>query len=264
MMIRTNTVPVLLLFASLLMLNGPVAGAGSTGEAYPKTEYDFYLSGNASFHRADYGEAISAFKKSVELNPDYYYAHVNLGVALARTQRFEAAIQEFTLCIDGKYGSGADRFAFYFNRALARKANGEMGLALSDRATLKELDPARAEELRNSKDYLLMDTAYIEARNEADKNKLFDAYKASIIKGRVVVRKVPGAREGTAEYEAMGLIEGTLEEVSGVLADYARYPALLADRVHPVMAPEPAAPLSARPGRPPKTIPKPEYGARHG
>lgn len=224
MMLRTNVLSVLLLFVHLPVLNAAALGAGSIEQDDRKTEYDFYRSGNASYHRGDCDKAISAFRKSVELNPDYYYAHVNLGVALARTQRFEAAIQEFTFCIDGEYGSGADRFVFHFNRALARKADGATGPALSDLATLKELDSVRAEELRDSSDYLLMDRAYVGARNEADKNKLFDQCRASIIAGKIVVRKVPGAGKSTEEYEAMGLIEGTLEEVSGVLADYARYP----------------------------------------
>jgi len=224
MMVRTNTVAVLLLFASLLMLEGFVLSAGSTSGDYPKTEYDFYLSGNTLFHSGGVDRAISAFKKCIELNPDFYYARVNLGVARARMQRFEAAIQEFTFCIDGEYGSGADRFVFYFNRALARKANGEMGPAQDDLATLQELDPARAEASQHSRDYLVMDTAYIEARNEADRDRLFDEYRALIADGKIVVRKVPGVRKSTEEYEALGLIEGTLEEVSRVLADYARYP----------------------------------------
>lgn len=61
MMVRTNTVAVLLLFASLLMLEGFVLSAGSTSGDYPKTEYDFYLSGNTLFHSGDVDRAISAF-----------------------------------------------------------------------------------------------------------------------------------------------------------------------------------------------------------
>jgi len=223
-MVKTNALQILVLSFYLLLLSCAVLNASSTEEDNRKTAYDFYLSGNTSYHNGEYDKAIAAFRKSVELDPDYYYAHNNLGVAQAEIQEFEEAIQKFTFCINEKWGSGADRFVFNFNRALARKENGEMGSALRDRATLEKLDPVRAEELQSSKDYLLMDTIYVEMRNEADKNRLFNQYKTSIAKGKVIVRKIADSGKNAEEYEAMGLIKGTLEEVSSVLADYESYP----------------------------------------
>jgi len=208
----------------LLLINCVILNASSIEENNPKTAYDFYLSGNTSYHNADYAKAITAFRKSVELDPDYFYAHINLGVALAETQEFKKAIEKFTFCIDKKWGSKADRFVFYFNRALARKEIGQTKSALKDRAALKKLDSARAKELQNSSKYLLMDTIYVEARNEADKNRLFNKYKKSILRGKITVRKIADLEKNAEEYEAIGLIEGTLEQVSGVLADFESYP----------------------------------------
>jgi tetratricopeptide (TPR) repeat protein len=182
------------------------------------------LSGNTHYHDGQYDKAIAAFRKSIALDPDYYYAHINLGAALAKIKKFNGAIQEFTFCIDKKWGSGADHFVFHFNRALARKEIGQTRSALRDWATLKELNPVRAEQLQNSKGYLLMDAAYVERRNEASKNRLLGQYKASITKGKIIVLKIAYSGKNAEEYEAMGLIEGTLEEVSSVLADYESYP----------------------------------------
>jgi tetratricopeptide (TPR) repeat protein len=223
-MVKTNAPQVLILSFCLLLFDCEFLNASSTEQDSQKTTYDFYLSGNTFYHDGQYDKAIAAFRKSIALDPDYYYAHINLGAALAKTQEFKEAIQEFTFCIDKKWGSGADHFVFHFNRALARKEIGETRLALRDWATLKKLDPVRAEELQNSKDYLLMDAAYVERRNEAGKNRLFNQHKASITKGKIIVRKIAHSGKNAEEYEAMGLIEGTLEEVSSVLADYESYP----------------------------------------
>ncbi|MEA3224982.1 MAG: hypothetical protein U9Q07_03465 [Planctomycetota bacterium] len=187
------------------------------------------MSGNRFCHDGKYDKAIPAFNKSVELDPDYYYARVNHGIALARTRQFKKAIQEFTLCISKKWGSGSDRFVFYFNRSLAAEAAGDKGSALNDRATLEKLDPIRAGKIRESGDYILMDVTYVEKRNQADKNKLLNTYKTSIIKGKIVIRQVAKLEKNKQEYEAIGLIAGTLKEVSGVLADYASYPKFMPD-----------------------------------
>jgi tetratricopeptide (TPR) repeat protein len=217
---KSPLVPLVSLY--LLLLGGATLGTDSASGR--QTAYDLYLHGNACFHSGDYDKAIAAFRKSVALDPGYYFAQVNLGVSLARKQRFEEAIRIFTRCVEANRGPGTDRFAFCFNRALACKECGEPGAAQKDYATLKQLNPARAKALRNSEQYILMDAAYVEERNAADKDRFFDQHKTAIERGKVLVRKVAGAGENTEEFEAMGLIAGTLEEVSGVLADYERYP----------------------------------------
>lgn len=208
----------------VLVFGVTALGAESVGKDGREIEHDCYLSGNAGCRVGDYEQAIASFRRCVALNPDYYYARLNLGVALARTGRFEEAIEQFTFCIDGRYGCGADRFVFHFNRALAAKEHGLTELAANDRAALEKLDPDRRREFAESQSYLLMDAAYIETRNEAARNCLLAEHRASILRGKVVVRKVPGAGKNTEEYETMGLIDGTLEEVSGVLADFEKYP----------------------------------------
>ena len=220
---------VLILSSCLLLSNSAVGNANSAAQNNLKTAHDFYLSGNKFCHDGKYEKAIPAFIKSTELDPDYYYSHINLGLSLARTRQFKKAIAEFTLCINKKWGSGSDRFVFCFNRALAAEASGDNGLALKDRATLKKLDPIRAGIVKVSADYILMDVTYVERRNQADKDKLLNKYRKSIIKGKIVVHQVAKLEKTKQEYEAIGLISGTLKEVSAVLAGFASYPKFMPD-----------------------------------
>ena len=224
MMVKTRTLQVLITFLYLFVFDFAIVGAAAPEQKKPVTAYDFYLSGNRFYHSGKYTEAISAFKKSIQLDPDYYYARVNLGVAMAQLRDFKQAAQQFTFCINEKWGSQEDRFVFYFNRTLAGQASGQTTSAQKDWETLKKLDPARTEKLRKSKDYIFMDTHYSQTRNEADKNRLFQKHKTAITRGKIAVRKIDGHAKNAEEYEAMGLIEGTLQEVSGVLTDYRSYP----------------------------------------
>ncbi|MHC4478751.1 MAG: tetratricopeptide repeat protein [Planctomycetota bacterium] len=218
-----------ILSSCLLLSNISIGNVESADQNNLKTAFDFYLNGNKFYHDGRYDKAIPAFIKSTELDPDYYYAHINLGVALARTRQFKKAIQEFTLCISKKWGSDSDRFVFYFNRALAAEAAGYKDLALKDRATLGELNPLRARKVELSRDYILMGVNYMERRNQADKDRLLNMYRKSITKGNVVIRQVAELEKNKQEYEAIGLILGKLEEVSDVLADYANYPKFMPD-----------------------------------
>jgi hypothetical protein len=109
-MVKPSALQILVLSIYFLLFNCAILNAGAIENDNQKTAYDFYLSGNASYRNGDCDKAISDFRKSVELDPDYYYARINLGVALAGVQKLEEAIQEFTFCIDKKWGSEADRF----------------------------------------------------------------------------------------------------------------------------------------------------------
>ena len=219
-----NTPRILILSFCLLLSGCAIGKAKSTEANEPKTAYDFYLSGNALYRDGKYDGAIRAFRKCVVLNGDYYFARINLGAALAKTQQFKRAAQEFTFCIEKKWGCESDRFAFYHNRALAMQAAGDATSALKDRAASKKLDPVRAEKLQESADYIFMDAAYVEARNRADRDKLLEKYKKSIARGKTTVHKVGDFEKSAQEYDAIGLIEGTLEQVSGVVADFKNYP----------------------------------------
>ena len=220
MVTKLKTPQVLIVLFCLFELTA--LSAASQKEANEKTAYDFYLSGNRFYHDGKYDEAIRTFERSIQLDPDYYYARINLGVAMAKNREFRQAVRQFTFCIDEEYGSETDRFVFYFNRILAGKECGQS--PEKDWAALKKVDPIRAGKLRNAKEYIFMDTLYSQNRNAADRDRFFQKHRTSIVKGKVIVRKIAGHRKNVEEYQAIGLIEGTLQEVSGVLTNYKSYP----------------------------------------
>lgn len=218
-MIRSKSIQIPILFLCLFVFEIRCVGAASS-----KTAYDFYVDGNRLYHDGKVDEAIKAFEQSLELEPAYYFARNNLGVALAKNRDFKRALHQFTDCIEKKWGTQADRFVLYFNRALVHQAGGQTRSALIDRAMLKKLDPVRAAELQNNKDYIFMDALYTQKRNEKDRDRLLQKNKRAISRGKIIVRKIPGHSGNLQEYEAMGLIEGTVEDVSRILTDYAKYP----------------------------------------
>jgi len=216
-----NIFKVCILFICFFLPSCSTVGTASSAKRDPKTEYDYYLTGNARYEDGQYGKAISAFQKSVELDSGYYFARVNLGAALAKTGRFDEAVEQFTFCISKKWGGDRDRFVFHFNRALALKADDES--ALDDWVVLQRLDPVRAERLESSGEYILMDSDYMNKRNQAAMTELFNRNRMKIADGEVVIGKVAGQGNTVQEHEVIGAIDGTLPQVSGVLADFKNY-----------------------------------------
>ncbi len=210
--------------ALLAVLFCLICGVAYAGQKDPKTAYDHYLSGNELCRDGRHGEAISAFRKSLALNPKYYYARVNLGTVLAQSGQFDKAVGEFTSCINRKWGGIPDRFACHLNRALALEAAGKTEAARKDRTTLRRLDPVHARQLEGSTDYVLMDLTYMEKRNLADKTRLFNKSKAKIMRGDVVIHAIANIGANEQEHEVIGLVDGTLDQVFAVLADYRNYP----------------------------------------
>jgi hypothetical protein len=219
-----NVFKVCMLFICLTGSGGLTVDAASSAKKGQKTAYDYYLSGNALYSDGQYGEAILAFRKSLELNPKHYYSRANLGAALGKTGQFGKAAGEFTFCIRKKWGGVGDRVTFHFNRALALEAGANATAALDDRATLRQLDPARSRQPENSAEYILMDLAYMAGRNQLDKTRLFNQNRSKVMRGDIVIREVANTGKEEQEHEVIGVIDGKLEQVAGVLADYKNYP----------------------------------------
>jgi len=219
-----NVFKVCILFICLLGSGVSTVGATASAQKDQRTAYDYYVIGNALYGDGRYGEAISAFRKSLELNPKFHYARANLGAALAKTGQFGKAADEYTFCIGKKWGGVGDRVAFHFNRALALEAGGDAEAAQGDRAALKQLDPAQTRLPKGPADYILMDLAYMTRRNQLDKAEFLNRHRSTVMRGDVVIREVANAGKEEQEHEVIGVIDGKLEQVSAVLADFKNYP----------------------------------------
>lgn len=99
-----------------------------------------YNAGNQSLRRGDYDGAALNYKDVLELDPNYYRAHFQLGYISTKLGEYGKAIERYkeTVALVPNYAKG------WFALALAHQRNGDSDLALEslDRAT--EADPSYA------------------------------------------------------------------------------------------------------------------------
>ncbi len=87
-----------------------------------------YLKGNCLAATGRMNEALAAFSRSIELNPEFAEGYNNRANALASLRRFSEAIPMYNKAIELKPGA-AD---FICNRGLAKKDSGDLQGACSD------------------------------------------------------------------------------------------------------------------------------------
>ena len=98
---------------------------------------EWWLRGNAEFAVGEYEEALAAYDRAIELDPDHAVAHLNRGPALARLERYKEALAACDRAIElDPSHAGA-----HTNRGvvLARLERYKEALSAFDRAI--ELDP---------------------------------------------------------------------------------------------------------------------------
>ncbi|MDE6202675.1 MAG: tetratricopeptide repeat protein [Lachnospiraceae bacterium] len=97
----------------------------------------FYQKGNVYRRLEKYEEAINAYTKAIELNPEYSAAYNSCGLTYNKLGRYAEAINDFTkaILINPKYATA------YNNRGFAHKAIGEYAEAIADYEKAIELNP---------------------------------------------------------------------------------------------------------------------------
>jgi tetratricopeptide (TPR) repeat protein len=114
-----------------------------TQSANPQVWFDL---GFAESHLEKNAEAITAYKKAVELSPKWFEANLNLGLALAKAGKLTEAATSFRAATELKPGAGGQQDVgnawFSLAETLEKSAPGE-SLAAYKKAT--ELNPANAE-----------------------------------------------------------------------------------------------------------------------
>jgi tetratricopeptide (TPR) repeat protein len=76
-----------LLFVSLILFSASLAFANSSK--------DWFERGNAFQNEGAYQDAVEAYEKSAELNPNYWVVYQNLGLAYQKLRNFEKASEAF-------------------------------------------------------------------------------------------------------------------------------------------------------------------------
>ena len=96
-----------------------------------------YKQGNDKANEGKYEEAIVLFSKTIELQPDNYYAWYNRGIAKSRMDQYEEALMDFEQVVKmhPEYKKG------YLNRGIARKHLTDYDGAMADFSMSITLDP---------------------------------------------------------------------------------------------------------------------------
>ena len=100
----------------------PAAHARSAREAEVRRRFD---EGVAMLHARQYGHAITALHRVLELSPQMPEAHVNMGFALLGSGKARAARDFF----DSATALKADQANAYYGLALAWEAEGDLAMA---------------------------------------------------------------------------------------------------------------------------------------
>jgi tetratricopeptide (TPR) repeat protein len=117
------------LYLRVLVLNGDAGPARPLARrllaAHPK-DFDFlYLTGILENQAGQYAAASAHLEQAIALNPDYYNAHYNLGVALLALKKFPEAREQLSKALD----LGGTEPEIRFKYASALRELGETELA---------------------------------------------------------------------------------------------------------------------------------------
>ena len=110
------------------------------GDEEPMTAAVYFKRGNSSLDKKLYDSAIADFTKAIELDPKYYLAYNNRGIAFGRKNDFQAAIADHTRAIE----LAPLEENGYTNRGIARERAGDLEGAIKDFAKAIELAPRMA------------------------------------------------------------------------------------------------------------------------
>jgi tetratricopeptide (TPR) repeat protein len=122
-----NMIKVLFLFGQFLILT----------LAYGQDPVALYKEANEKASQGKFKDAIILFSKTIELQPENYYAWYNRGIAKSKLNRYEEALLDFeqVIKLDAEYKKG------YLNRGIAKRHLTDYEGAKSDYSYSIILDP---------------------------------------------------------------------------------------------------------------------------
>jgi tetratricopeptide (TPR) repeat protein len=131
--------------AVLLRALGRSDGTALQETMSPRTAWDHYVLGRDLLSEGDAAGAEVEFDRSLELDPQSFWANLSRGLGAFRREHFEDAVASFGVCV----ALAPHRAECYYNRALALAAAGRTDRAARDYDRALELDPNYAEAALN-------------------------------------------------------------------------------------------------------------------
>ena len=110
-------------------------------ESHPDEALNYFNSGLTLYHQQKYDEAITQFKKAIEIKPDYAEAYYRCGLALSQLGQYDEAIAQFKKTIEIK----PDYAEAYYRCGLALSQLGQYDEAIAQFKKTIEIKPDYAE-----------------------------------------------------------------------------------------------------------------------
>ncbi|VVM27877.1 hypothetical protein BSPWISOXPB_5428 [uncultured Gammaproteobacteria bacterium] len=106
---------------------------------YKKTAEEYFLEGNQDFYKSKFDKAIEAFKKAIEIKPNYE-AYYNIGVAYTSSNKFKEAIEAYEKAIKIK-----PNYEAYCNIGIAYASSNKFKKAIEAYEKAIEIKPDKDE-----------------------------------------------------------------------------------------------------------------------
>lgn len=157
-----------------------IVTTGSTEAAIAPSELqsaeENFHAGNAYYEARQWDQAIAAYQKAIELDPNYQAAYANLGVTYYQQQQFDLAASQYekALELNPKDGEVAYNLGvLYLQQALSQggEPNPELlSQAVSQLQLANEMSPELAEP------YFSLGVAYFALNQSAEAKQAFDTF----------------------------------------------------------------------------------------
>jgi tetratricopeptide (TPR) repeat protein len=116
------------IFGGLFLFLSPV---------YAQSVVDYVQIGNSSYAKGKYDQAIEAYTKAIDIDPDFAKAYDNRGAAYAQEGNLSSAISDFTMAI----ANNPNDAEAYNNRGRAYAKLGDYVPAVSDFTKAIKIEP---------------------------------------------------------------------------------------------------------------------------
>jgi tetratricopeptide (TPR) repeat protein len=114
-----------------------INSAEISDESTLKTSKEFYRQGNKFYGQRKYAQAIDAYTKAIENNPNDFGLYNNRGIAYHATEEYEKAIADYNKAAE----LNPNDDSAYNNRGAAYEDTGNIEQAIADYRKAIELDP---------------------------------------------------------------------------------------------------------------------------
>jgi len=141
----------------------------------PQSAEDYFQAGNTYYEAGQWAQAITAYQKAIELDPNLQAAYANLGVTYYQQQQFDLAASQYEKALELNPEDGDVAYnlgALYLQQALR---GGEPNTDLLNRA-VSQLQHASEMSPELAEPHFSLGVAYFALNQRAEAKQAFDTF----------------------------------------------------------------------------------------